>query len=257
MRRPLRSKRAITSPVRARSKASGLTRIRVRLTARAPLVWFRAGGLWRGVAGRLLAGGFRGGFLRRRGRFLAAGGRAFRYRLLGLGFATGASLLGLGLRAPRLFLRPALALVAAGEGRLAVGAEAPARVDRLVAGRAGVLEAALAIGAAEVGLLHRVLAVRAGLLAQLAHLELGGVDLQLALVGVLEQLRRAHHGVDGRADIGDEGRDGGAGDQERVRDAAARVGGGGEDQRGAEHDRHQDKEGRDQVEAAVGDAEDR
>src|SRR6478735_5289725 len=33
IRRPLRSKRAMTSPVRARSKASGFTRIRVRLTA--------------------------------------------------------------------------------------------------------------------------------------------------------------------------------------------------------------------------------
>src|SRR3954451_19157792 len=39
IRSPLRSKRAITSPVRARSKASGLTRIRVRLTAGAPLLF--------------------------------------------------------------------------------------------------------------------------------------------------------------------------------------------------------------------------
>src|SRR6476661_10899042 len=107
MRRPLRSKRAITSPVRARSNASGLTRIRVRLTAGAPLVWFRAGCLWRGVAGRLFASGFRGRFLRLGGRFLAAGGR-FRGRLLGGGLAP---------RRPSLaFPRLALALAAAAQG---------------------------------------------------------------------------------------------------------------------------------------------
>src|SRR5215213_7337261 len=44
IRRPLRSKRASTSPVKARSKASGLTRIRVRLTARAPFLSFRCFG---------------------------------------------------------------------------------------------------------------------------------------------------------------------------------------------------------------------
>src|SRR6476661_6249844 len=126
MRRPLRSKRAITSPVRARSNASGLTRIRVRLTAGAPLVWVRTWGLWRGVAGRLFAGGFRGSFFGRGGRFLAACRRPFRRLLLGLRLA-----------AARLFPRPALALAAPAQGRLAVGTEAPARIDRLAAGRAG------------------------------------------------------------------------------------------------------------------------
>src|SRR4249919_434129 len=67
MRRPLRSKRTSTSPVRARSKASGLTRIRVRLTAGAP---FRLVG----TAGRrLLIGGARGRLFSWRGRFLAGG----------------------------------------------------------------------------------------------------------------------------------------------------------------------------------------
>src|SRR4051794_41866461 len=59
MRSPLRSKRAITSPVRARWKASGFTRISVRLTGGAPLGSFGArrlrGGGARGCL--LLAGG--------------------------------------------------------------------------------------------------------------------------------------------------------------------------------------------------------
>src|SRR5436305_9901822 len=112
IRRPLRSKRAITSPVRARSKASGLTRIRVRLTAGAPLLfgWFCP-------------------FCRlRRSFFAARSGLPFGRRRL--------ALLGVTTFAPR----PLLA--AAPQVRLAVGAETPARVDRLAAGRAGVLEAA-------------------------------------------------------------------------------------------------------------------
>src|SRR3954451_24344415 len=61
IRSPLRSKRAITSPLRARSNASGLTRIRVRLTGGAPLLWFRARPLLRGAARRLfLAAAARG-----------------------------------------------------------------------------------------------------------------------------------------------------------------------------------------------------
>src|ERR1700722_15162270 len=56
IRSPLRSKRAITSPVRARSKASGLTRIRVRLTAGAPLFFFGGRRLFGGAAGGPFAG---------------------------------------------------------------------------------------------------------------------------------------------------------------------------------------------------------
>src|SRR5215218_1800496 len=191
MRSPLRSKRAITSPVRARSNASGLTRIRVRLTAGAPLVWLGVGRLFRGAAGRLFALGLRGSFAGR-GGFFAAGRLPSRNGAL---------------------LWPPLAL-AAGERGLAVGAEAPARVDRLAAGRARVLEAALAVGAAEEVLLDRVLAVGTGLLAQLPHLQLRRFDLQLALVRVLEELRRPHDRVDGGADVGKEGGDGRAADQE-------------------------------------------
>src|SRR3954453_16944430 len=105
MRRPLRSKRAITSPLRARSKASGLTRIRVRLTAGAPFRSLWTGPLFGGGAcGRLVLG--RGGgslFARRRG---ARAARSFLLRQRGL----------------------------------AVRAEGPARVDRLAAVVAGVLE---------------------------------------------------------------------------------------------------------------------
>src|ERR1700761_7452137 len=83
---PLRSKRAITSPVRARSKASGLTRIRVRLTAGAPLFLFGGRRLFGGAAGGAFAGArsFRLAFAGALGRDLAAAlafgggrGRAF------------------------------------------------------------------------------------------------------------------------------------------------------------------------------------
>src|ERR1700750_843656 len=57
MRSTIRSKRAITSPVRARSKASGLTRIRVRLTAGAPLFLFGGRRLFRGAAGPFAGAG--------------------------------------------------------------------------------------------------------------------------------------------------------------------------------------------------------
>src|ERR1700761_4144250 len=70
IRSPLRSKRAITSPVRARSKASGLTRIRVRLTAWAPLFLFAGRRLFRrGAAGGSLFPGARRFRFRRFRRF--------------------------------------------------------------------------------------------------------------------------------------------------------------------------------------------
>src|SRR4051794_31179575 len=66
---PLRSKRAITSPVRLRSKASGLTRIRVRLTSGAPLFLFGGRRLFGGAAGGSLFAGAR--------RFGSTGAGAF------------------------------------------------------------------------------------------------------------------------------------------------------------------------------------
>src|SRR3954451_15100366 len=133
IRSPLRSKRAITSPVRARSKASGLTRIRVRLTAGAPLLLG-----WLCPFARL-----------RRSFFAAWRGFAPRRRRL--------ALFGVTTFAARPLL--AAAAAAAAEVGLAVGAQAPARIDRLAAGRARVLEAALAVRAAQVVLLDRELAV--------------------------------------------------------------------------------------------------
>src|SRR5271156_1874981 len=87
---PLRSKRAITSPVRLRSKASGLTRIRVRLTAGAPLFLFGGRRLFRGGAagGSRFAGARRFGFGsgRRRGS-LTLDGRGGACALFLSGFA--------------------------------------------------------------------------------------------------------------------------------------------------------------------------
>src|SRR3954454_18585437 len=95
IRSPLRSKRAITSPLRARSKASGLTRIRVRLTAGAPLLL-----------------GWLGPFARLPLRILAGRrGLTFRRRLALFGVTTFAA-------------RP---LAAAAQVGLAERAEAPAR----------------------------------------------------------------------------------------------------------------------------------
>src|SRR5262249_16812571 len=143
----LRSKRAITSPVRARWKASGFTRISVRLTVGAPLGSLRSICLCRPLGcGRIL------GLLR--GAPLWALLPLRRLRRLGR--------LGRGVSpwfggAPRASLaRRALALRPLGNRVLAVGTERPARVDRLAAARTRILEAALALRAAQVVLLHRV-----------------------------------------------------------------------------------------------------
>src|ERR1700753_500327 len=89
IRSPLRSKRAITSPVRLRSKASGLTRIRVRLTAGAPLFLFGGRRVFRGAAG---------GF---------AGARRFRGPARGRAFAARAGPLAFGGRRGGGFFAPA------------------------------------------------------------------------------------------------------------------------------------------------------
>jgi hypothetical protein len=212
----------------------------------------------RGCGGRGAAGGpFAGARRFGTGLALALGGRSFfpSHPFLGPGFLQ----LPVAFALPLVFrtaaaLRPAVVL--AGERGLAERAEAPARIDRFAAGRARVLQAALAVRAAEVVFLHRVLAVRAGLLAQLAHPQLRGFDLQFALVGVLEELGRADDRVDGRADEGEERGDRRAADQERVGDPAARVEEGVDDQRQPEDDQQEQNEGRGQVQTGVGDAED-
>src|SRR4051794_16127445 len=141
MRRPLRSKRLMISPVRLRANASGLTRMRVRSTG---------------------APSSRGGWLARRriprdgpgdGRSApapdprdpsSAGGRLDGRGLLGLAPAA----------APRLGRL-------ARDLRLAVGADLPLGVQRSPADAAGILELAQAGRAAQERLLDLVLAVRA------------------------------------------------------------------------------------------------
>src|SRR5882672_1340036 len=178
MRRPLRSNRAITSPLRARSKASGLTRIRVRLTAGAPLLSFGFRRLFRGLALRLSRGS--------RGLVLGSGG-------LTLGGGLGP--FGAPLFSPRrlaLFtgLLAVLDAFATGplgllrQGGFAVGAECPAGIDGPLATRARVLEPSLALGTAQEVLLDRESAPRTRVLGQLTHAQLGRLDLQLAFVGV-------------------------------------------------------------------------
>src|SRR6201986_662617 len=138
IRSPLRSKRAITSPVRARSKASGLTRIRVRLTAGAPLVLFGGRRFGRSAAGAFAAArrfGFGAasgwtlsvGFAGRGGPlfFWRGAGRAARFA--GPTFRLGRRFFIFGTAASRL------ARALGGQGGLAVRAEAPARVDRFTA----------------------------------------------------------------------------------------------------------------------------
>src|ERR1700761_6295886 len=125
----------MTSPVRARSKASGLTRIRVRLTAWAPLFLFAG----RRVVGRRAAGGafagarsFRFAFAFARlafggrrlsgGAFFSARRTALRRRFFQLAVAFAFALVPGGAAALPLGLLATLA----GERGLAVGAEAPA-----------------------------------------------------------------------------------------------------------------------------------
>src|SRR4029079_18128694 len=111
-----------------------------------------------------------------------------------------------------LFLRAALAIAARSAtslGRrclrplnlgLTVRADAPLRVERLAAGAARLLQLALAVRAAHVVELDRILAVRARLLDQLPDPQLGGPDLEVALVDIVEKLRGPQDRVDDRAD---------------------------------------------------------
>src|SRR6478609_1558809 len=143
MRRPLRSKRAMISPVRPRANASGLTRMRVRSIGRALL-----------------------GFL-------------LRWRLEGRR-RLGLELELVGARAPAA---PAAARRGrdARDLGLAVRADAPGRVQRLGAVRARVLELAHAAGAAQEVALDLRVAMRAQEVVQRVQARLGGLHLELAL----------------------------------------------------------------------------
>src|SRR5215470_9376831 len=146
--RPLRSKRAMISPVRPRANASGLTRIRVRSTVGVPFGALSAAALslrlWLVVRD-----------LSRHGRLVSCRRTA----------ATTAR----GLRR-RLVLHL----------RLAERAQLPRRVDRLAARVAALLELAHAARTAQVVGLDLVVAVRAELVVELCEARLGGRHLQLA-----------------------------------------------------------------------------
>src|SRR4051812_49774112 len=82
---------------------------------------------------------------------------------------------------------------------LAVRADLPARVERAAAGAARLLQAPQAARAAQEALLDVEVAVRAVHALRLVQARLGGRDLELALVHVLEVLGRAHDRVDDRS----------------------------------------------------------
>src|SRR4051794_25186438 len=149
--RPLRSKRAMISPVRPRAKASGLTRISVLSMASS-------------VSATTTTRSFA------RGCGLCFGDRL---RLGGLG------------RDRRLIRRLAPATARRGRGRsaglcLAERADAPRRVDRLRARVAAFLELAHAARTAQVVRLDLVVAMRAERVVQARQACLGSGHLELA-----------------------------------------------------------------------------
>src|ERR687898_561849 len=195
MRRPLRSKRAMISPVRLRANASGFTRIRVRST------WLSSGQV-------RLSGVARCGRLER-GLFL-----------------------GRPARPPPLALAPLGGRRTGARLGLAVRAQAPGRVHGLAAARAALLELAHAAGAAQVVALDLVLAVRAQLVVELQQARLGGLHLELAQAHVVQELRRADDRVDDRPHEREQRRKGRAPHEHRVVDAPAGAREPPEDQRG-------------------------
>src|SRR4051794_4195855 len=140
IRRPLRSKRAMISPVRPRANASGLTRMRVRSMGGCVLL----GGLLRGRLVR--GGGLEGGS--RLGRELLVGGRS---------------------PPPAAGRRRD-----AGDLGLAVRADAPVGIERLATARARVLELAQTARAAQEVLLDFRVAMRAEEVVQRMQSRLGG-----------------------------------------------------------------------------------
>src|SRR5438128_383809 len=194
---PLRSKRAIASPVSLRAKASGFTRISV-LSMRG----------WAGVYARSGSSALRAP-VRRAARSSSrdadpsdadlselARPRAPEGRSPRSGVRAGRSPRS-GARAAR---RAALGLLAARHLGLAVGAQPPARVERPTARCAWLLELAGAARAAEERLLDLGAALRARGLLDLRQPRLRRGDLQLALAHVVQVLGRPHDRVDDRAD---------------------------------------------------------
>src|SRR3954468_10236251 len=151
MRKPLRSKRAITSPVRPRANASGFTRIRV-LSKASPSCVGGSG------AGRTLARALATALAARRRR-LGRPASGWRVGRVGTGRGRRGGAAGASSRGRRL--RGGLRVR---HLRLAVRADLPQRVERLATRLAGLLQPSQAARAAQEGLLHLEPAVRAALL---------------------------------------------------------------------------------------------
>jgi hypothetical protein len=95
------------------------------------------------------------------------------------------------------------------------------------------------------------------LLLELLHPQLGGADLELALVRVLQELGWAEDRIDDRAHEWEERGACGARDENRVLDPPAGVQERPGDQRDPHDHEEEDHEVHEQVEAAVRDAEER
>ena len=231
MTRPLRSKRAMTSPVRPRSNASGLTRISVRSMAAGRLGTVTAG------ARRALDGCALGCVARaRRGPRLTRRHRSGRRRG--------------GAARP-----PSRRLAGLAHLGLAVRADLPARVERLAADGARLLQPPQAARAAEERLLDLEAAVLAVLMLDVGEPRLRGRDLELPLAHVVEVLRRAHDQVDDRPDEREQRRRRGARDQHRIGDPAVSVAPRPVDEREPDHHEEQQQQVDRKVQPAVFDAE--
>ena len=135
---------------------------------------------------------------------------------------------------------------------LAVRADLPARVERAAARGARLLELAHAARAAQERLLDLEAAVLAREALHLREAGLGGGDLELALVHVVEVLGRADDRVDDGADEREEQRGRrGAGHEHDVVDPPAGVRVGPERERQPERDQDEDEQLHREVEPAV------
>src|SRR5258708_17859546 len=218
---PLRSKRAMISPLRERAKASGFTRIRVR-----SMCSF-AGGIGSGGSG---APAGTGGASRVRASFRTRARRRIgrcdrRSRGGGLGLALLGErpleldlLLGLAGFGGRGAAAPRARATDARHVRLAVRADRPGLIERAAAVDAALLELAQAAGAADEVGLDAVVAVRAQRLVDLVQTRFGGLRLELALVDILEVLGRPQDHVGDRADEREHGGRRPAADQDRIPD---------------------------------------
>src|SRR2546425_10403785 len=132
-----------------------------------------------------------------------------------------------------------------------VGTDAPAGVERPAAAPARLFELPHAARAAQEARLDLAAAVPAGPVLEQRKPLLGGPDLQLALVGVLEILRRTHDRVHDRPDVGEERGDSCAPDQKWVVEAPRGVRVRPIDERDPDHEQKEDGEIDRQGEAVV------